>query len=89
MSWWKLSELRLTQRQSESEWDRFEIREVFVRPGLAWLGLGCHIKSTRYLSPFMAVNLFVAADLEFEWKCGGGGRAGGGGGLAHHRHILV
>ena len=39
----------------------------------------------------MAVNLFVAADLEFEWKCGGGGLAGGGGGggMAHHRHILV
>ena len=48
-----------------------------------WPGLGCHIKSTRYLSPFMAVNLFVAADLEFEWKCGGGG------GGRTHRHILV
>ena len=36
----------------------------------------------------MAVNLFLAADLEFEWKCGGGGLAGGGGGgMAHH--ILV
>ena len=33
----------------------------------------------------MAVNLFVAADLEFEWKCGGVVVVV----VAQHRHILV
>ena len=34
----------------------------------------------------MAVNLFVAADLEFEWKCGGGG---GGGTAPPHPGLSV
>ena len=37
----------------------------------------------------MAVNLFVAADLEFEWKCGGGGGGGGGGTAPPHPGLSV